>query len=142
MDEDTMNVPGQTCGDAGGEPRTAFPAGSRWDSGNRAFVACMTPNVPRRPRLYGPQGVALQVPRDEEPRLRYPRTAPVPPKTLHDAVAWSSWAMRSVATGVIDARTAHEIGYLVNAFKASLEKADLLDELRGQVDALKRLRAS
>ena len=50
--------------------------------------------------------------------------------------------MRSVATGVIDARTAHEIGYLVNAFKASLEKADLLDELRGQVDALKRLRAS
>ena len=99
----------------------------------------------QKPKLYGRQGVALQVPRDEEPRLRYPRTAPVPPKTLQDAVAWSSWAMRSVATGVIDARTAHEIGYLVNAFKASLEKADLLDELRelrGQVDTLKRLRAS
>ena len=80
MDEDTMNVPGQTCGDAGGEPRTALPAGSRWDSGNRAFVACMIPNVPRRPRLYGPLGVALQVPRDEEPRLRYPKDCPRAPQ--------------------------------------------------------------
>ena len=115
---------------------------ARTTPGSPDSVGCTILPVRQKPKLYGPQGVALQVPRDEEPRLRYPRTAPVPPKTLHDAVAWSSWAMRSVATGVIDARTAHEIGYLVNAFKASLEKADLLDELRGQVDALKRLRAS
>ena len=103
---------------------------ARTTPGSPDSVGCMILPERQKPKLYGRQGVALQVPRDEEPRLRYPRTAPVPPKTLQDAVAWSSWAMRSVATGVIDARTAHEIGYLVNAFKASLEKADLLDELR------------
>lgn len=44
---------------------------------------------------------------------------------------------------MIDGRTAHEIGFLVNSFKASLEKRDLLEELkelRAQVAEMKRLR--
>jgi len=58
-----------------------------------------------------------------------PHEVPKPPKTLQDAVAWSSWAMYAVATGEIDARTGHEVGYLVNAFKAAVEKRDLLTEI-------------
>lgn len=58
-----------------------------------------------------------------------PAGLPRAPKTLDDAVQWSSWAMHATATGVIDARTGHEIGYLVNAFKAAVEKRDLLREI-------------
>jgi hypothetical protein len=69
---------------------------------------------------------------------------PPAPTTLQDAVDWSSWAMRKVATGEIDARTGHEIGYLVNAFKGALEKRDLqkeIEKLRAELDtAQARLR--
>lgn len=63
-----------------------------------------------------------------------------PPKTLDDAVRWSAWAMHAAVTGVIDARTAHEVGFLVNSFTASLQKRDLQREiasLRAQLDAAK-----
>ena len=59
-------------------------------------------------------------------RGRVPRA----PKTLEDAVQWSSWAMHGVATGELDARSGHEIGYLVNAFKAAVEKRDLEIEIK------------
>lgn len=58
-----------------------------------------------------------------------PEDLPPAPRTLEDAVRWSSWAMHAVACGRIDARTGHEVGYLVNAFKAAVEKRDLLREI-------------
>lgn len=62
-------------------------------------------------------------------RESLPPGLPRAPKTLDDAVQWSSWAMHAVAAGIIDARTGHEIGYLVNAFKAAVEKRDLQLEI-------------
>ncbi len=71
-------------------------------------------------------------------RAASPANVPRAPQTLQDAVAWSSWAMRAVAVGEIDARTGHEIGYLVNVFKAAVEKRDLqreIEELRAELAA-------
>ena len=65
-----------------------------------------------------------------------PERVPRAPSKLQDAVEWSSWAIRAVATGEIDPRVGHEIGYLVNAFKAAVEKRDLqheIEELRTQL---------
>jgi hypothetical protein len=52
--------------------------------------------------------------------------------------------MHATASGVIDSRTGHEIGYLVNAFKAAVEKRDLLNEieqLRADLAAAKKAAA-
>ena len=49
--------------------------------------------------------------------------------------------MHAVACGRIDARTGHEIGYLVNAFKAAVEKRDLerqIQELRAELTAAQK----
>lgn len=54
---------------------------------------------------------------------------PPAPQNLADAVLWASWAIHAVASGNLDSRVAHEIGFLVNAFKAAVEKADLLTEI-------------
>ena len=62
-------------------------------------------------------------------RAGLPEGVPRAPRMLQDAVEWSSWAIRAVATGEIDPRVGHEIGYLVNAFKAAVEKRDLLHEI-------------
>jgi hypothetical protein len=67
--------------------------------------------------------------RKQELRASLPPGMPRAPKTLEDAVRWSSWAMHATASGIIDSRTGHEIGYLVNAFKAAVEKRDLLKEI-------------
>ena len=78
-------------------------------------------------------------------RAALPANVPRAPETLQDAVAWSSWAMRAVAVGEIDARTGHEIGYLVNTFKAAVEKRDLqreIEELRAELAAACRRQGS
>jgi hypothetical protein len=58
-----------------------------------------------------------------------PATVPKPPQTLEDAVQWSSWAMHACATGAMDARTGHEVGYLVARFTEALNKRDLLRKI-------------
>jgi hypothetical protein len=55
-----------------------------------------------------------------------PAIVPAAPKTLEDAVKWSSWAMHAIASGELDARTGHEVGYLVARFTEALNKRDLL----------------
>ena len=37
--------------------------------------------------------------------------------------------MHAAASGIIDARLAHEIGVLVTAFRGALEKRDMLKEI-------------
>ncbi len=64
---------------------------------------------------------------------------PDPPQSVEDVVAWTSWATWAVATGKIDSRTAHEIGYLARALHAGLEKVDLseeVEELRAMIERL------
>ena len=68
-----------------------------------------------------------------------PEGVPPAPKTLADAVRWSSWAMHAVATGRLDARSGHEIGYLVNAFMSSVDRRTLqrrVEELTAQLEAV------
>lgn len=72
-------------------------------------------------------------------RVVDPDSAPPPPETVHDAVRWASWAVWAVTTGEIDGRTAHEIGYLLNAFQRAIEKVDFADrveELEEKLEAL------
>jgi len=66
--------------------------------------------------------------------------APPPPESLEDAVEWASWATHAVATGLIDSRTAHEVGYLLNALRGALEKAHIAEEVRELREQLEVLR--
>lgn len=86
-------------------------------------------------------GARAQAEAKRRTKALLPEGVPRAPETLQDAVEWSSWAIRSVATGEIDPRVGHEIGYLVNAFKAAVEKRDLLrelEELRAQLDEARK----
>lgn len=79
--------------------------------------------------------------RKRERRASLPAGMPRAPKTLDDAVRWSAWAMHATATGIIDARTGHEVGYLANAFRGALEKRDLLrqiEQLRAELAEAKK----
>jgi hypothetical protein len=87
------------------------------------------------------KGVAIRQQMRVTARTILPEGMLRPPKTLDDAVRWSAWAMHAAVTGVIDARTAHEVGFLVNSFTASLQKRDLqreIAELRKQLDQAKQ----
>ena len=74
------------------------------------------------------------------PRVHVPRA----PKTLQDAAEWASWAIRAVATGEIDPRVGHVVGYLVNSFKAAVEIGGVSDEERARSirDHLEELRVA
>jgi hypothetical protein len=60
---------------------------------------------------------------------------PPEPQTVEDAIKWASWAVRAVATGVIDVRTAHEVGYVLRAF---LDGRKHLDSVDSRVKALRK----
>lgn len=67
--------------------------------------------------------------------------APDPPESLEDAVVWASWATYAVATGQIDARTGHEIGYLIRALQDGLKAVDMearVEELEERLKAAKK----
>ncbi len=100
-----------------------------------------TSRAEERLRVTQAGGVASAVAKRDR-KTADPDDVPTAPRTLQDAVTWSSWAIHGVACGRIDARTAHEIGYLVNAFKAAVEKRDLerqIQELRAELaEAQKR----
>lgn len=74
-------------------------------------------------------------------RTADPSEVPEPPKTIHDAIEWASWAVHAVATGKIDARTAHEMAYTLRAFMDGRRHADSVDErvkeLAAKLDKLK-----
>jgi hypothetical protein len=63
-----------------------------------------------------------------------PSECPEPPETLEDAARWLSWLPWAVATGKIDARTAHEAAYALRGFLDSRKAIDRTDE---RVKALK-----
>lgn len=71
-----------------------------------------------------------------------PGETPPAPKTLEDVVRWASWATYAVATGEIDSRTAHEIGYLCNALERSLEKVNTAREVAEIQKQLTELRST
>lgn len=82
----------------------------------------------------------LSAKRRKEMKESLPPGLPRAPKTLDDAVHWSSWATHAVAAGIIDGRTCHEISVSIREFRMSLEKRDLADEvdrLRKQLNDLK-----
>lgn len=69
------------------------------------------------------------------------REAPPPPKTLEDALTWSSWAVWAVTTGKIDGRTGHEIGYILRAFMDGRKHLDATDQRVKELEAkLRKLR--
>ena len=95
-----------------------------------------------------PAREAFQPPRSEgnsRSGPSHPDEAENPPKTAAEAARWASWATWAVAVGAIDRDTAREICHGVKTFLAALEKSEMerkLEELRGQVKELKRLRAT
>lgn len=132
-----------TCGDSGGVTRDGRPCRSTLNLGKTGLCLSHDPariQEARAIRVKG--GVAAGVSK-RLAKAANPKLVPKPPRTLQDAVDWSSWAMHSVAIGEIDARTGHEVGYLVNAFKAAVEKRDLLREieaLRAELAEAQKLR--
>ena len=70
-----------------------------------------------------------------------PDDVPPAPKTLDDAVRYFAYITHAVATGKLDARSAHEAAYALNGFKAAVEKRDLEREIKGlrkQLEEMKR----
>jgi hypothetical protein len=76
--------------------------------------------------------------RKRRAKAALPEGVPSAPRCLEDAVKWSSWTMRAIATGEIDARTGHEVGYLIARYVESVSKRDLEQRLE---DALAQLKA-
>ena len=132
-----------TCGDAGGVTRSGAPC--RSTLGLSSVNGRCLSHDPDRAHLALEMrrkgGVATGVAR-RKAKAANPKLVPDPPRTLEDAVHWSSWAMHAVAIGEIDARTGHEIGYLVNSFKAAVEKRDLLREIEELRAELAQARAA
>lgn len=76
-------------------------------------------------------------------RVVSPEDAPKPPETLEDALAWASWAVWAVTTGTIDARTGHEVGYILRGFMDGKKHLDRTDERVKELEAtLKKLRGT
>jgi len=74
-------------------------------------------------------------------RTADPSKVPDRPRTVEDAVEWASWAVHAVATGEIDARTGHEIGYVLRAFLDGRKHADAIgDRVKELAAKLKTLR--
>jgi hypothetical protein len=68
---------------------------------------------------------------------------PAAPQTVEDAIAWASWAVTAVATGKIDARTGHEIGYVLRAFLDGRKHLDSVDtRVKALHETVKGLKAS
>ena len=70
-----------------------------------------------------------------------PSDVPPPPKNLDDAVKFASWLTHAVCVGTLDARSAHEAGYCLNAFRGAAEKRDLqreIQKLRAELAAARR----
>lgn len=61
-------------------------------------------------------------------RVADPDSVPDKLETVEDAVAWAGWAVKAVATGMIDSRTAHEVGFLCRAFMDGRRHLDRTDE--------------
>ena len=57
------------------------------------------------------------------------RGVPSEPKNLEDATTFAAWAVHQVASGQLDPRVGHEIGFILNSFRGALEKRDLLREI-------------
>lgn len=137
-----MNVTPEprTCGQSGGIAKNGSPCAMNVPDGTPLCPhhdPAMAEEMTRR-RLKGNASRTLVA---TTAKAALVHGVPDAPQTLEDAVQWSSWAMHAVATGALDARVGHEIGYLVNAFKAAVEKRDLLREiaqLRADLAAARR----
>ena len=121
---------GPTCGDKGGVTSAGTPCrGSGRLVGPNGLCMYHDPvqadEVKRRQAL----GRTRRGTSERTKHLAVKNGVPPAPQNLADAVVWASWAMHAVASGQLDARVGHEVGYLVNAFKAAVEKADLLTEI-------------
>lgn len=128
----------KTCGDSGGRKKDGDPCacqlGLSEDNGLCGFHDPARADAIREIRSAGGKANS---------RIARARRAGLPadlprgtPKSLADAVKWSSWAIRAVAVNEIDARTGHEIGYLLSQFKGALEKTELvrqIEELKAQL---------
>lgn len=83
--------------------------------------------------------------RGKNVRTADPSEVPDRPKTIEDAIEWASWAVWAVATGEIDARTGHEVGYVLRAFLDGRKHADDVDdrvkELKAKMDELREASA-
>lgn len=144
----------KACGDSGGRTKTGEPCGSTLGlSGANGLCLAHDPERVQQQRAMAKEGgraarakdlkarAEERAARAELAKLEMPEG---PPQDLEGAVRWSSWAIHAVATGAIDARTGHEIGYLVNAFRGAAEKRDLekeLEKARASLELLRRGRA-
>ena len=131
----------KTCGEAGGRNARGEACGSSLGLCESGLCRFHDPELAAEVLAMRQAGGRATAGSRRTARAALPANVPRAPETLQDAVAWSSWAMRAVAVGEIDARTGHEIGYLVNAFKAAVEKRDLqreIEELRAELAAARR----
>ena len=90
-----------TCGDAGGLTKAGAPCRSTLNLGDGG--RCLmhdTSRAEERLRVTQAGGVASAVAKRDR-KTADPDDVPTAPRTLQDAVTWSSWAIHGVACGRI-----------------------------------------
>jgi hypothetical protein len=68
-------------------------------------------------------------------RVADPEQLPGSLETLEDAARWSAWIVNAAATGLIDARTSHELAYSLRCFIDARKSLDRTDERVKQLEA-------
>ena len=112
---------GQPRKDDGGPCRQAVPAGA---------TACFWHDPKKQEAARAARRRGADTTNGKRPpkfRTVTPEAAPPPPQTIEDATMWASWAVWAVATGTIDGKTGHEIGYVLRAFLDGRKHLDSVD---------------
>ena len=133
---------GQTCGDSGGRTRVGTACGASMNlSPTSGLCVQHDPERAEAARALRVEGGRASGAAKRRAKAALPEGVPSAPRSLEDAVQWSSWAMRAIATGEIDARTGHEVGYLIARFAEAVNKRDLEKRLEKALAELKTYKA-
>ena len=136
----------RTCGEAGGRNSKGLPCGVYLNLSPSTGLCLMhdPERAESRAELKRQGGQAAGAAR-RQARAAMPDGVPRAPTNLEDSVKWSSWAMHAIATGEIDHKVGHEVGYLVARFTEAVSKRDLerqVKSLQARLRAFQQRRGS
>lgn len=130
----------RTCGDAGGRRADGEPCRGKLSLSEAGLCVFHDPDRVDELRAMRAAGGSAAAAAKRKAKAADPEGVPRAPRTIEDATRWASWATWAVATGQIDARTAHEIGYVLRAFLDAQKHVDKVDDrMKNLTDKLKRL---
>lgn len=117
------------CGNAGGMTKAGAPCRMSVNLGESGLCLMHDPARAAEGEAIRALGRAANAIAHRQAKAADPKIVPRAPRTLEDAVKWSSWTMHAIANGSLDPRVGHECGYLIARFTEALNKRDLLRKI-------------